>query len=126
MGTWVHEVLTGTDDRWFEGSKNPWGSSIAPDKVGGKTAPVIELRQLGTTFAQQTQFDLLNDPEALAHYLRDIFLAHRMLTPMPPGMPVRPGRSGRPLASSRPEGQPPLPDRARGSGVPFFPCRSSW
>ncbi|MCU0541064.1 MAG: DUF4157 domain-containing protein [Oscillatoriaceae cyanobacterium Prado104] len=75
--TWLDEVFAGTDDRVFENAKNPWSTDIAPDRVKGRLAAVMEMRSPGVTFAPSKMFELSTDRDDIVEYLAVLYRAQR-------------------------------------------------
>jgi hypothetical protein len=71
VGPWLDEVLSGTDDHFFDQAKNPWSQTIAPAVSGGRTAPVIEFRQLPQHIAVPNLS--LSQPANVVTFLADVF-----------------------------------------------------
>ncbi len=70
-GVWLDEVLAGTNDRVFEGLKNPYSSALGPEQIGPpsaeKLAVVVEKRKGGPPLAPGTTWsssEMETDPNA--------------------------------------------------------------
>jgi hypothetical protein len=70
-GPWLDEVLSGTDDHFFMQAKNQWSNTILPATSQGRTAPVIEFRQLKQLTAVPNLS--LSQPANVVTFLADVF-----------------------------------------------------
>jgi hypothetical protein len=71
VGPWLDEVLSGTDDHFFDQARNEWSQTILPATSHGRTAPVIEFRFLKQLTAVP---DLsLSQPADVVDFLADVF-----------------------------------------------------
>ncbi len=73
VGTWITEVLDGTDDRIFDEMKNPWANEIAPD---ANDEVVIELRKRAFDLTH-SDFTLEDFNGGLLEYMRKVYLANK-------------------------------------------------
>jgi hypothetical protein len=75
VGTWLTEVLDGTDDQIFDEMKNPWANDIAPD---ANDEVVIELRKMGFNLTHDN-FALEDFGSGLLAYMKKVFLANKAI-----------------------------------------------
>lgn len=75
VGTWLTEVLEGTDDQIFDEMKNPWANDIAPD---ANDEVVIELRKMGFNLTHDN-FALEDFGSGLLAYMKKVFLANKAI-----------------------------------------------
>lgn len=75
VGTWISEVLDGTDDRIFDEMKNPWANKINPD---ANDEVVIELRKQGFDLTH-SNFKLEDFGSGLLAYLKKVYLANKAI-----------------------------------------------
>ena len=75
VGTWLTEVLDGTDDQIFDEMKNPWANEIDPD---ANDEVVIELRKQGFNLTH-ANFTLEDFGSGLLSYLKKVFVANKAI-----------------------------------------------
>ena len=75
VGTWLTEVLDGTDDQIFDEMKNPWANDITPD---ADDEVVIELRKRGFNLTHDN-FTLENFGGGLLEYMKKVYLANKAI-----------------------------------------------
>ncbi|MCP2729233.1 eCIS core domain-containing protein [Limnofasciculus baicalensis] len=75
--TWLDEVFAGTNDQVFENAKNPWSLDIAPDRVKGRLAAVMEMRSPGVNFDPGKMFKLSTDRDDIVDYLAVLYREQR-------------------------------------------------
>ncbi len=75
VGTWLTEVLDGTDDRIFDEMKNPWSDEIDPD---ANDEVVIELRKRAFNLTH-SNFALEDFNSGLLEYMKKMYLANKAI-----------------------------------------------
>ena len=75
VGTWLNEVLDGTDDQIFDQMKNPWANEIHPD---ANDEVVIELRKQGFNLTH-ANFTLEDFGSGLLSYMKKVFVANKAI-----------------------------------------------
>ncbi len=73
VGTWIDEILDGTDDKLFDEMKNEWAAELTPDATN---EVVIELRKLGS-FVSHDNYKLEDDAGLLA-FLKKVYGANQL------------------------------------------------
>jgi hypothetical protein len=75
---WLDEVLSGRDDSLFEEAKNDWGTDIAPGKVKGNLAAVLEHRDLVKEIKPDASMNLTK-PDLIVEYLVQVFKRNKKM-----------------------------------------------
>ena len=75
-GTWVDEVLAGTEDRLFEAMKNPWSNEIGPEPIHGEKGAVMEMRDFKENQINNDNLSLQN-PDGVVDVLLAVYRQNR-------------------------------------------------
>jgi hypothetical protein len=76
IGEWLNAIFSGKEDLAFEAAKNPWGTDIAPGKVEGGIAAVVEHRDIDKVVPQDKSLKM-SEPGDILDYLTKVFEANK-------------------------------------------------